>query len=65
VVGGPHRAAWVASAEVEEVLFARPRWITAGRGGTTLVFGTTMAGRLLLVVTLDETVWRSLSRRER
>jgi uncharacterized DUF497 family protein len=44
----------VAPAEVEEVLFARPRWTTSGRDGTTLVFGTTMAGRLLLVVTLDE-----------
>jgi uncharacterized protein len=44
----------VAPAEVEDVLFTRPRWTTAGRDDTTLVFGTTMTGRLLLVVTVDE-----------
>jgi uncharacterized DUF497 family protein len=44
----------VAPAEVEEVLFTRPRWTTGGRDETTLVFGITTVGRLLLVVTLDE-----------
>ena len=32
----------------------RPRWIAKGRDGTTLVFGGTMSGRLLLIVTVDE-----------
>ncbi|MBI1759426.1 MAG: hypothetical protein HYR62_09415 [Actinobacteria bacterium] len=40
--------------EVEDVLFARPRWCAKGRDGTTLVFGTSTAGRLLLVVTVNE-----------
>ena len=44
----------VAAGEVEEVLFSRPRWISKGRGGATLVFGTTTAGRPLLIVTVDE-----------
>jgi uncharacterized protein YebE (UPF0316 family) len=44
----------VTPGEVEDVLFGRPRWIAKGRDGTTLVFGTTMARRLLLVVTVDE-----------
>ena len=44
----------VAPGEVEEVLFTRPRWIAKGRDGTTLVFGGTMSGRLLLIVTVDE-----------
>jgi uncharacterized protein len=40
--------------EVEDVLFTRPRWIAAGRADTTLVFGTTRSGRLLVVVTVDQ-----------
>ena len=36
--------------EVEEVLYGRPRYIAPGRDGTCLVFGTTAAGRHLLVV---------------
>ncbi len=36
--------------EVQEALYTRPRWITPGRGGTTLVFAMTDAGRYLLVV---------------
>ena len=36
--------------EVEEVLYGRPRYIAPGRHGTRLVFGTTAAGRGLLVV---------------
>jgi hypothetical protein len=36
--------------EVEDVLYGRPRYVTAGREQTTLVFGTTTAGRRLLVV---------------
>jgi uncharacterized DUF497 family protein len=44
----------VAPADVEEVLFGRPRWIAKGRDDTTLVFGSTRSGRLLLVVTANE-----------
>lgn len=44
----------VAAHEVEEVLFDPPRWIAPGRDGTTLVFGTTEAGRHLLVVVVNE-----------
>ena len=44
----------VAPGEVEDVLFGRPRWIAKGRDGATLVFGSTISGRLLLVVTVDE-----------
>ena len=44
----------VAATEVEEVLFSRPRWIAKGRDGTALVFGTTTAGRPLLIVTVNE-----------
>lgn len=44
----------VAPGEVEEVLFSRPRWIAKGRDGTTLVVGSTAAGRPLLIVTVDE-----------
>ena len=40
----------VEPAEVEEAAYTRPRLIAAGREGTTLVFGTTSAGRHLLVV---------------
>lgn len=36
--------------EVQEALYARPRWITPGRSETTLVFAMTDAGRYLLVV---------------
>lgn len=36
--------------EVQEALYTRPRWITPGRSGTTLVFAMTDAGRHLLVV---------------
>jgi hypothetical protein len=44
----------VTAAEVEEVLFSRPRWIAKGRHDTTLVFGSTIAGRPLLIVTINE-----------
>ncbi len=44
----------VTPAEVEEVLFSRPRWIAIGRNDTTLVYGQTHAGRYLLVVASDE-----------
>lgn len=44
----------VSPQEVEEALFAQPRWITKGRNDTTLVHGRTDAGRLLLVVTVAE-----------
>jgi len=40
----------VRPAEVEQVLYGRPRYVAAGRSGTTLVFGTSAAGRHLLVV---------------
>ncbi len=36
--------------EVQAALYIRPRWITPGRGDTTLVFAMTEAGRHLLVV---------------
>ena len=36
--------------QVQEALYTRPRWATPGRGGTTLVFAMTDAGRCLLVV---------------
>lgn len=40
----------VVPGEVEQVVFARPRLVAPGRDGTTLIFGTTDAGRHLLVV---------------
>lgn len=36
--------------EVEDVVNTRPRLVARGRAGTELVFGTTTAGRFLLVV---------------
>lgn len=36
--------------EVEQVVHARPRLVLRGREGTEYVFGTTDAGRYLLVV---------------
>jgi uncharacterized protein len=39
--------------EVEQVLYTRPRLVVPGRDGATLVFGTTDAGRHLLVVLAD------------
>ena len=39
--------------EVEEGLYARPRWIDRGRAGTTVVWCTTAAGRYLMVVVID------------
>lgn len=36
--------------EVEQVVNGRPRLVLAGRQGTEYVFGTTSAGRYLLVV---------------
>jgi uncharacterized DUF497 family protein len=36
--------------EVEQVIFTRPRLALRGREGTEYVFGTTDAGRYLLVV---------------
>jgi uncharacterized protein len=36
--------------EVEQIVFARPRLVLRGREGTEYVFGTTDAGRYLLVV---------------
>lgn len=40
----------VAPEEIQEALYTRPRWITAGRSGTTLVYAMTDSGRYLLVV---------------
>lgn len=37
-------------AEVEQAVFSRPRLLNSGRGGTQVVFGTTDAGRYLVVV---------------
>lgn len=36
--------------EVEQVVNTRPRWVSTGRANTELVYGTTGAGRYLLVV---------------
>lgn len=36
--------------EVEQVIYTRPRLVVRGREGTEYVFGTTDAGRYLLVV---------------
>jgi len=36
--------------EVQQALYKRPRWIAPGRGGTTLVYASTDAGKHLLVV---------------
>jgi uncharacterized DUF497 family protein len=43
----------VAPHEVEEVLYGRPRYLAPGRGDTRLAFGTTAAGRHLLVIIAD------------
>jgi uncharacterized DUF497 family protein len=43
----------VVPVEVEQVLYSRPRLITKGREDVTLVFGTTDAGRHLVVVLAD------------
>lgn len=40
----------VTPAEVEEVVYMRPRLVEPGRDDTELVFGRTTAGRYLLVV---------------
>ncbi|MDX6291917.1 MAG: uncharacterized protein QOH50_992 [Kribbellaceae bacterium] len=40
----------VTPGEVEDVCYSRPRWIATGRAGSTLVYGTSAAGRYLLVV---------------
>ena len=50
VRGSPRPARSDTPEEVQEALYTRPRWITPGRGGTTLVFAMTDAGRYLLVV---------------
>lgn len=36
--------------EVEQVVHTRPRLVVSGRDGTEYVFGTTTAGRYLMVV---------------
>lgn len=36
--------------EVEQIVHSRPRWTRPGRDDTQLVYGTTNAGRYLLVV---------------
>jgi uncharacterized protein len=43
----------VQPAEVEQVLYSRPRLVAKGREDVTLVFGTTDAGRHLVVVLAD------------
>lgn len=43
----------VAPTEVEQVVFSRPRLMGKGREDVTLVFGTTDAGRHLVVVLSD------------
>jgi hypothetical protein len=40
--------------EVGEAILEHPHWTVPGRGGTTLVYGRTYAGRYLLVVTIAE-----------
>ncbi len=41
-------------AEVEEVVLYLPQYVKSGRGGTTLVYGTTSAGRMLPVVLIPD-----------
>lgn len=41
------------AAEVEQVVHTRSRLVASGRAGTRLVFGTTDAGRYLVVVLAD------------
>lgn len=43
----------VVPVEVEQVLYSRPRLVAAGREEVTLVFGTTDAGRHLVVALAD------------
>lgn len=43
----------VSPGDVEEVVFSRPRLVAGGRENTTLIFGTTGAGRYLVVVLAD------------
>jgi uncharacterized protein len=40
----------VRPAEVEDVVYCRPRYVTPGRGGIEEVYGQTSAGRYLLVI---------------
>lgn len=40
--------------EVREAILERPYWTTAGRDGTTLVYGRTYDGRHLFAVTIVE-----------
>jgi len=40
----------VVPTEVEDVVFSRSRWAATGREDSRLVFGTTRAGRYLLVL---------------
>lgn len=47
---GSHRRPPRQPDEVEQIVFARPRLVLRGREGTEYVFGTTDAGRYLLVV---------------
>lgn len=43
----------VGPAEVEDVVYSRPRLVVTGNSGTRLVFGATAAGRYLVVVPAD------------
>ncbi len=45
--------------EVEAVVYTRPRLVLTGREGTEYVFGTTDAGRYLLVVLAESVDGRS------
>lgn len=49
----------VSPAEVEEVVYMRPRLIDPGRNDTELVFGRTVAGRYVLVVLAEAEDGRS------
>ncbi|MFC0864834.1 hypothetical protein ACFHYQ_21300 [Sphaerimonospora cavernae] len=42
--------------EVEQALFTRPRFEAPGRDESTLIYGTTDAGRYVLIVAVDSTV---------
>lgn len=41
--------------EVEQAVFGRPHFETSGRDDSTLIYGTTDAGRYLLTVMVDST----------
>lgn len=50
MVRRPVRRHSIGLTDVEEVVLYPPQYVKPGRGGTTLIYGTTREGRMLLVV---------------